>query len=37
VIVTFHSKKYKEKVSYQKYITLSQEYGVSVIWDIDIE
>ncbi|WP_428024416.1 hypothetical protein [Arcobacter sp.] len=36
VVVTFHSKKYKEKVTYQKYITLSQEYGVSVIWDIDV-
>jgi hypothetical protein len=37
VVVTFHSKKYKEKVTYQKYITLNREYGVSVIWDIDVE
>jgi len=36
VVVTFHSKKYKDKVTYQKYITLNQEYGVSVIWDIDV-
>lgn len=27
------SKKYGKKVYYNKYITLSQEYGVSVIWD----
>lgn len=37
VVVTFYSKKYKEKVTYQKYITLNREYGVSVIWDIDVE
>lgn len=36
VIVTMHSKKYKEKITYKKYITLSEEFGVSVIWDIDI-
>lgn len=27
------SKKYGKKVYYSKYITLNQEYGVSVIWD----
>ncbi|MFA6196902.1 MAG: hypothetical protein WC656_09680 [Sulfurimonas sp.] len=27
------SKKYGTKIHYNKYITLSQEYGVSVIWD----
>jgi len=27
------SKKYGKKVYYNKYITLNQEYGVSVIWD----
>ena len=29
----FLSKKYGKKVYYKKYITLNQEYGVSVIWD----
>ncbi len=37
VIVTLHTKKYKNKLSYQKYITLNQEYGVSVVWDIEID
>lgn len=37
VIVTLHSKKYGQKTTYQKYITLNHEYGVSVIWDIDID
>lgn len=27
------SKKYGKKIYYKKYITLNQEYGVSVIWD----
>ena len=27
------SKKYGKKVYYKKYVTLNQEYGVSVIWD----
>ncbi|WP_321777398.1 hypothetical protein [Sulfurimonas sp.] len=27
------SKKYEKKVYYKKFITLNQEYGVSVIWD----
>ncbi len=27
------SKKYGKKVYYNKYITLNQEYGVSVLWD----
>ena len=27
------SKKYGKKVYYNKYITLNQEYGVSIIWD----
>jgi hypothetical protein len=31
--VEFISKKYGEKKYYNKYITLSREYGVSVIWD----
>ena len=37
VIATFYTQGYKTKKTYQKYITLSEEYGVSVIWDIDIE
>lgn len=27
------SKKYGKKIHYNKYITLNQEYGVSVLWD----
>ncbi len=27
------SKKYGKKINYSKFITLNQEYGVSVIWD----
>lgn len=27
------SKKYVKKIYYNKYITLSQEYGISVLWD----
>lgn len=37
VIVTFYTQGYKEKRTYQKYITVNEEYGVSVIWDIDID
>lgn len=37
VIVTLYTQGYKEKKSYKKYLTLNQEYGVSVIWDIDID
>jgi hypothetical protein len=33
VEVELLSKKYGKKVYYNKYITLNQEYGVSVIWD----
>ncbi len=36
VVVTLYTKKYKEKLSYEKYITLNQEYGISVLWEIDI-
>ncbi len=31
--VEFLSKKHGKKVYYSKYITLNQEYGVSVLWD----
>jgi len=27
------SKKYGKKINYNKYITINEEYGVSVIWD----
>ena len=37
VIVTLYTQGYKEKRTYQKYITLNEEYGVSVIWDVDVE
>ena len=33
VEVELLSKKYGKKVYYKKFITLNQEYGVSVIWD----
>jgi len=33
VEVALLSKKYGKKIYYNKYITLNQEYGVSVIWD----
>ncbi|MGE0737736.1 hypothetical protein [Sulfurimonas sp.] len=33
VEVELLSKKYGKKIHYNKYITLSREYGVSVLWD----
>ncbi|QOY51739.1 hypothetical protein [Candidatus Sulfurimonas baltica] len=33
VEVELLSKKYEKKVYYNKYIALSQEYGVTVLWD----
>lgn len=37
VIAEFTSKKYGKKIKYKKYISLDFEYGVSVVWDIDID
>ena len=37
VIVTFYTQGFGQKKTYQKYITLNEEYGVSVIWDIDVK
>lgn len=37
VIVTLYTQGFKPKKTYQKYITLNEEFGISVIWDIDIE
>lgn len=37
VIVTLYTQGFKPKKTYQKYITINEEYGISVIWDIDIE
>ena len=31
--IEFVSKKYAKKINYTKFITLNEEYGVSVIWD----
>ncbi len=36
LIVTFYTQNYKKKVTYEKYIILDEEYGVSVLWEIDI-
>jgi hypothetical protein len=36
VTVTLYSRKYGKKIAYEKYIALDFEYGVSIIWDIDI-
>lgn len=35
VIVRLYSK--QKKTEYFKYITVDEEYGISVIWDIDID
>ncbi len=35
VVVRLYS--HVKKVEYYKYLTLSYEYGVSVIWDVDVE
>jgi len=32
-----HLYSYHKKIKYQKYIELNYEYGISVLWDIDID
>jgi len=35
--VIAHLYSYQKKVEYKKYLTLDETYGVSVIWDLDVE
>jgi hypothetical protein len=35
--VIAHMYSYTKKVEYKKYLTLSEEYGVSVLWEMDVE
>ncbi|PHR71129.1 MAG: hypothetical protein COA66_10440 [Arcobacter sp.] len=35
--VTAHLYSYNKKTEYKKYITINHQYGVSVLWEIDIE
>lgn len=37
VIVTLYTQGFKNKKTYEKYICLNEEYGVSVLWEIDID
>ena len=35
--VIAHMYSYVKKVEYKKYLTISEEYGVSVLWEMDVE
>jgi hypothetical protein len=35
--VIAHMYSYTKKVEYKKYLTISEEYGVSVLWEMDVE
>lgn len=35
--VIVHLYSFNKKVEYKKYITLNRDYGVSVLWDLDVE
>jgi len=35
--VIAHMYSYAKKVEYKKYLTISEEYGVSVLWEMDVE
>ena len=35
--VIVHMYSYQKKVEYKKYITLDETYGVSVLWELDVE